>query len=77
MMEGHCLLYDEYFADDPLDDVISHRRFMMSSKLFLKIVENVREIDYFKLKRDAVGLFGFIYYLEVHNRPPDACIRCA
>jgi hypothetical protein len=32
----------------------------MSSKIFyLKIVENLREIDYFKLKRDIVGLLGF------------------
>jgi hypothetical protein len=28
-------------------------------KLFLKIFENLREIDYFKLKRDAVGELGF------------------
>jgi hypothetical protein len=58
-MEGYCLLYDDYFTDDPLHDVISRHRFRMSSKLFLKNVENLREIDYFKLKRDAVGLFGF------------------
>jgi hypothetical protein len=31
----------------------------MSRKLFLKIVENLREIDYFKFKRDAVGELGF------------------
>jgi hypothetical protein len=31
----------------------------MSRKLFLKIVENLREINYFKLKRDTISLFGF------------------
>jgi hypothetical protein len=32
---------------------------MMSRKIFLKIVENLREIDYFKLKRDIVGELRF------------------
>jgi hypothetical protein len=31
----------------------------MSRKIFLEIVENLRVIDYFKLKRDAVGELGF------------------
>jgi hypothetical protein len=59
-MEGFCMLYAEYFADDPLHvDVIFRRHFRMSQKLFLKIVENLREINYFKLKRDSIGLPGF------------------
>jgi hypothetical protein len=60
-MEGYCMLYVDYFADDPLhDDVIFRRRYRMGRKLFLKIVEHVREFDdYFKLKRDAVGVLGF------------------
>ncbi|XP_010239138.2 uncharacterized protein LOC100834642 [Brachypodium distachyon] len=59
-MEGYCMPYADYFADDPLDnDVIFRRRFRMSWKLFLKIVDYLREYDdYFKLKRDAVGTLG-------------------
>jgi hypothetical protein len=58
--EGYCMLYADYFANDPLHgDAVFRRRFRMSRKLFLKIVENLREIDYFKLKRDAVGELGF------------------
>jgi hypothetical protein len=34
-MEGYCMLYADYFVDDPLlDDVIFHRRFRMSGKHF-------------------------------------------
>ncbi|XP_047044064.1 uncharacterized protein LOC124648322 [Lolium rigidum] len=59
MMEGYCMLYADYFANDPLHgDAAFRRRFRMSRKLFLKIVENLREIDYFKLKRDAIGELG-------------------
>ncbi|XP_071685374.1 uncharacterized protein [Lolium perenne] len=55
-MEGYRMLYADYFADDPLHgDTIFRHHFRMSRKLFLKIVENLREIDYFKLKRDAVN----------------------
>ncbi|XP_010230048.1 uncharacterized protein LOC104582294 [Brachypodium distachyon] len=60
-MEDYCMLYTDYFVDDPLhNDVIFRRRFRMSRKLFLKIAEYLREYDdYFKLKRDAVGTLGF------------------
>jgi hypothetical protein len=59
-MEGYCMVYADYFADDPLhSDVVFRYRFRMSRKLFLKIVENLREIDYFKLKRDVIGNLGF------------------
>ncbi|XP_010233156.1 uncharacterized protein LOC100845782 [Brachypodium distachyon] len=60
-MEGYCMLYADYFADDPLhNDVIFRRRFRMSRKLFLKIAEYLRDYDdYFKLKRDAVGTLDF------------------
>ena len=59
-MEGYCMLYADYFVDDPVhDDVTFRRRFRMSRKLFLKIVKKLREFDdYFKLKRDAVGTLG-------------------
>jgi hypothetical protein len=64
-MEGYYMLYADYFVDDPLhSDTIFHRRFWMSRKLFLKIVKNLREIDYFKLKRDVVGDLG---YLAIHK----------
>ncbi|XP_071676793.1 uncharacterized protein [Lolium perenne] len=53
-MEGYCMLYTDYFANDPLHgDAIFHHRFRMGRKLFLKIVDNLREIDYFKFKRDV------------------------
>jgi hypothetical protein len=59
-MEGYCMIYVDYFADDPLNgDTVFCHRFRMSRKLFLKIVENLREIDNFKLKRDAVSELGF------------------
>jgi hypothetical protein len=59
-MEDYCIIYADYFTDDPLhDNVVFRRRFRMSRKLFLKVVENLREIDYFKLKRDDVDELGF------------------
>ena len=60
-MEGYSLLYADYFADDPLhSNVVFRRHFRMNLKLFRKIVEHLRAYnDYFKMKRDAVGLLGF------------------
>ncbi|XP_024314587.1 uncharacterized protein LOC112270744 [Brachypodium distachyon] len=59
--EGYCMLYADYFADDPLhDDVIFRRHFRMSRKLFLKITEYLGEYDdYIRLKRDVVDTLGF------------------
>jgi hypothetical protein len=38
-MEGYCILYANYFADNPLHgEAIFRHRFRMSQKLFLKIV---------------------------------------
>jgi hypothetical protein len=38
-MEGYCILYVDYFADNPLHgEAVFRRRFRMSRKLFLKIV---------------------------------------
>jgi hypothetical protein len=38
-MEGYCILYADYFADNPLHgEAVFRRRFRMSRKLFLKIV---------------------------------------
>jgi hypothetical protein len=38
-MEGYCILYADYFADNPLhSEAVFRHRFRMSRKLFLKIV---------------------------------------
>jgi hypothetical protein len=38
-MEGYCILYADYFADNLLHgEAVFRRRFRMSQKLFLKIV---------------------------------------
>ena len=60
-MAGYCMLYSDYFANEPLhDEVVFRRRYRMNRGLFLKIVERLWEYDdYFKLKRDAVGELGF------------------
>jgi hypothetical protein len=59
--EGYCILYSDYFADDPTqDEKTFRRRFRMNHKLFLKIMHAIREIDtYFKLKKDCIGTLGF------------------
>jgi hypothetical protein len=45
-LEGYCILYADYFADDPLhDEVVFRRHFRMSQKLFLDIVYDVRCFD--------------------------------
>jgi hypothetical protein len=49
-MEGYCMLYADYFADDPLHgEAVFRCRFRMSWKLFLRIVYALREYDsYFR-----------------------------
>jgi hypothetical protein len=38
-LKGYCILYADYFADDPLHgDVVFLHRFRMNQKLFMKIV---------------------------------------
>jgi hypothetical protein len=38
-MEGYCMLYADYFTDDPLhDEVVFQHHFRMYRKLFLNIV---------------------------------------
>jgi hypothetical protein len=45
-LEGYCILYADYFADDPLHgEVVFWRRFQMSRKLFLDIFYAVRRFD--------------------------------
>ena len=60
-MASNCMLYAEYFANEPLHgEVVFRCRLRMNRKLFLKIAERLREFDdYFKLKRDGMGELGF------------------
>jgi hypothetical protein len=60
-LEGYCILYADYFADDPLHgEVVFWRYFWMSQKLFLDIVYAVRRFEnYFICKKDCTGMFGF------------------
>ncbi|KAK1603182.1 hypothetical protein QYE76_016552 [Lolium multiflorum] len=60
-MEGYCMLYADYFADNPLHgESVFRRRFRMSRKLFLEIVYAIRDFDpYFRCKADCTGLVGF------------------
>ena len=59
--EGYCMMYADYFADDPLHGEKTFRRhFRMNRKLFLKIVHGVQEFDrYFVCKKDCSGTVGF------------------
>jgi hypothetical protein len=60
-MEGYCMLYADYFADSPLHgEKVFRRRYRMSRKLFLRIVNSVREFDsYFVCKKNCTGTVGF------------------
>ncbi|XP_040249732.1 uncharacterized protein [Aegilops tauschii subsp. strangulata] len=60
-LEGYCLLYTDYFADAPLHgEKVFQYRYRMSRKLFLRIVNVIREFDnYFKCKKDCTGTVGF------------------
>ena len=50
--EGYCILYADYFADDPLhDEKTFRRRFRMNRNLFLRIVHVVREFDSYSFTR--------------------------
>ena len=45
-LEGYCMLYSDYFADAPLHgNKTFRRRHRMSRKLFLRIVNSIREFD--------------------------------
>jgi hypothetical protein len=59
-MEGCCILYADYFADNPLHgEAVFRRRFRMSRKLFLKIVYALRDYDSYFSKLDCTGMAGF------------------
>ena len=55
------MLYADYFADSPLHGKkVFRRRYRMNRKLFLRIVNSVREFDsYFVCKKDCTGTVGF------------------
>ena len=59
--EGYCILYSDYCADNPTqDEAVFRRRFRMKRKLFVHIMQAIREYDtYFKLKTDCTGTVGF------------------
>lgn len=60
-LEGHAMLFADYFDEVPRFDASDFRRgFRMSRRLFHKLVQNVREHDpWFKIKKDVVGMIGF------------------
>jgi hypothetical protein len=60
-MEGYCILYADYFTDNPLHgEAIFRRRVRMSRKLFLKIVYALRDYDsFFRCKLDCTSMAGF------------------
>ena len=55
------MLYSDYFTNAPLHgDKVFRRRYRMSRKLFLRIMNSIREFDnYFKCKMDCTGKLGF------------------
>ena len=60
-LKGYCMLYSDYFPDAPLHgDKVFRRRYRMSRKIFLRIVNSIREFDiYFKCKKDCTDTLGF------------------
>ena len=60
-LHGYCMLYSDYFANAPLHgERTFRRRYRMSRKLFLRIVNFIREFDnYFKCKKYCTGKLGF------------------
>jgi hypothetical protein len=60
-MEGYCILYADYFADNPLrGEAVFRRHFRMSRKLFLKIIYVLQDYDsYFRCKLDCTSTAGF------------------
>jgi hypothetical protein len=75
-LEGYCILYADYFADNPLHgEVVFWHHFWMSQNIFLDIVYAVRHFDnYFICKKDCTGMVGFFPHSEVHCCFADACI---
>ncbi|KAJ9549140.1 hypothetical protein OSB04_021683 [Centaurea solstitialis] len=59
--EGHNKLVADYFAEHPVyNNVDFDRRFRLSRRLFLRIINDLdREVDFFKQQWDARGVKGF------------------
>ena len=57
---AHCNLYNDYFSDNHVYGKREfHRRFRMSRRLFLHIVDAIKQHDnYFNQQRDASGRLG-------------------
>jgi hypothetical protein len=60
-LEGHVMVYTNYFADDPTYTPKDFRqRFRIHKEWFKNIVHGVREFGtYLEIKRDAVGVPSF------------------
>jgi hypothetical protein len=58
-LEGHTMLYNDYFSDSATQADNFWRRYRMIKELFMEILHGMREFDpYFKLKHNTVGM-GF------------------
>jgi hypothetical protein len=74
-LEGYCIIYADYFADDPLHgEVVFRCHFRMSRKLFLDIVYAVRRFDNYFICKKCTGTVVFFLTSEVHCCFADACI---
>ena len=59
-MEGHTMLYTDYFINGATYADNFRRRYRMSKELFMSFLHGVREYDkYFLLKHDCCGTAGF------------------
>jgi hypothetical protein len=59
-LEGHTMLYNDYFSDSATHADNFRWRYRMITELLMEILHGVRKFDtYFKLNRHAVGTIGF------------------
>jgi hypothetical protein len=82
-LEGYCILYADYFADDPLHgEVVFRRHFWMSRKLFLDIVDAQRTQRLVLFLLFKFYLFGFkLLFVCMNNNfnnlyESSGCISC-
>jgi hypothetical protein len=74
-IEGHCILYADYFADDPLhNDVIFRCSFRMSKKLFSEYCRESEGDRLLQAEERHHQFVWFLHYSKVHNLPLDAYI---
>ena len=57
-LEGHAMLFSDYFADDSTyDEKDFRRRYRMNKEVFFKLLHGVRGYDeYFVYKKDCTGV---------------------